>query len=223
MPSPSFDPTKPIKYPHPVEPGEHFFVSGKTGTGKSSLLERILDHRRNLIVCRTKLDKVKYRVDATAKTWAAAEKAMRNPNVHRIEVHPPRAEQATVFFKVIMLAGEQSDQRHGGWTLDIDEGYRMCTELHLTDEVNDAFTEWRSKRATVILGTQRPVFIGRYPMSESRHAISFAAEGRDLLTLRDSFGRAHADAVATLDRKKYEFVWSKDGEPWVGTLADLQR
>lgn len=223
MSAPSYDPTRPIKYPHPVEAGEHFFVSGKTGTGKSSLMERILDHRRNLIVARVKLDTVKYRVDAKAKTWAAAEKAMRNPNVHRLEVFPPREQQATVFYRVQMLADEQSDPRTGGWTYYIDEGFRYCTELHLSDEVNDAYTEWRSKRATIILGCQRPVFIGRYPMSESRHAISFAAEGRDLMTLRDSFGRAHADAVESLDRAKYEFAWSKDGVPWVGTIADLQR
>jgi len=141
---------------------------------------------------------------------------MSDQRVGRLEVAPEYDEQASTIEAVLEKA-----YRQGGWTIAIDEGFEL-TRLGLIKTHQKLLTQGRSKGISVVTGVQRPSYVSRWTFSESSHVISFRHEGRDIKTMKDAYGETHANAVAGLDKRKFQFAWTSVSEgTWTGNLQDL--
>lgn len=144
--------------------------------------------------------------------------AMDDPRTRRIEIYPKPEDQAQVFYEVM----EKAYEKHG-WCIYIDEAFHLHKHgKWMQDELEKLLTQGRSLGISMVMGTQRPVWISRFSLSEVSHKISFWCEGRDRKTLRDEFGDGHYNAISHLG--KYEFCWTHGLPPstWVGNLQRLQ-
>lgn len=142
---------------------------------------------------------------------------MSDQRVHRLEVVPEYEEQSAVMEAVLDKAYKQ-----GGWTVFIDEGFEL-RRLGLQKIHEKLLTQGRSKGLSIVTGVQRPSYVSRFTFSESSHVLSFRHEGRDVKVMKDAYGETHANAVAGLDKRKYQFAWTDVANgTWVGNLQDLQ-
>lgn len=204
--------------PFPIEHGQHFYVSGKTQSGKSAAARAIFAARKHLVYFRTKGDKVVWDVDRRCTTVKSALQALDDLKVNRVEVFPDKnnaALQQECFYDVM-----QKIRKQGGRTLVVDEGYEM-KRLRLMDELETFATQGASEGITLGCCSQRPAWISRFLLSEPSHHISFYADGRDAKTLGASISHMHGELLPTL--KKYQFVWTHGQPPrsWIGNLQDL--
>lgn len=77
---------------------------------------------------------------------------------------------------------------HGGWTVVIDELW-YAERLGLRPHLERLLTQGRSKKITVVVGMQRPVWVSRFALSQCTHLFSFRTEGRDGKVLAEAFTR----------------------------------
>jgi hypothetical protein len=204
--------------PFKTQQGQHIAITGMTGSGKSALARALLASRSYLLILRTKPDSIRYETDKVARTESAALAAMSDQRYGRIEVVPEYEAQSETMEAVMDKAYKQ-----GGWTIFVDEGFEL-RRLGLQKFHEKLLTQGRSKGISVVTGVQRPSYVSRFTFSESSHVLSFRHEGRDVKVMKDAYGETHANAVAGLDKKKYEFAWTDVANgTWVGNLQALQR
>src|ERR1700751_1976769 len=212
--------------PFRVKQGEHILITGRTGSGKSAFARALLARRRFLIFFRSKDDDITWTMDRKTRTLRTSLSAMDDGRVERLGVAPPpgdarsaqAAEMAETFYQVM----QRAEHKHkGGWTLYVDEG-KAFDELGLMDELEPLATQGRSKRISLVFGTQRPTWISRYLISEPSHHISFWHDGLDRKRLRECVAQCHYDAISRVG--PHQFAWTSGMPPrtWVGSLQDLQ-
>lgn len=177
--------------------GEHVVVIGRTGSGKTYLLSKLIQLRQYVVFFRTKPDKNKFpNLIVTRRA-----DAMRHFNGMRLLLEPDYRRQAVEGYNMLENAWQD-----GSWCVVMDELWYAEEQLGLRDYVNRMLTQGRSKDITAVLGVQRPVDISRFALSETKHVFVFQTEGRDLkFTLRDSTTERIVPAVQSL--KKYEFIY----------------
>jgi energy-coupling factor transporter ATP-binding protein EcfA2 len=181
--------------------GQHLFLSGDTGSGKTTLANVLLYHRKYTISLRSKDD------DAPlpgARIRRAADMA-RHPDINRWVLYPEHGEQAAEFSRAMATVWKER-----GWTLYLDELYYLTTQLKdrehdIENRINMLLTQGRSKKITVFCGCQRPAWISLFAPSQATHLIAFRHNDIDLRRLRDVGNRAWADTIQSL--RPYEFVW----------------
>lgn len=102
----------------------------------------------------------------------------------------------------------------GGWTVVIDELFytnRLSLPLRnrkvhkLETDIEDLFTQGRSKNITVMAGLQRPVAVTRFAISQSKHVLAGVMESRDAKELSLATSREMEGIVQNLN--DYEFAW----------------
>ena len=102
----------------------------------------------------------------------------------------------------------------GGWTVVIDELFyvnRLSIPIRnrkvhkLESDVEDLFTQGRSKHITVMAGLQRPVAVTRFAISQSKHVLAGVMESRDAKELSMATSRQMEGVVQSLN--DYEFAW----------------
>lgn len=186
----------PARTPRAWNPGQHLAVIGKTGQGKSTLIEWLLRQRRYVMVLKSKPDDVEYQGTELTKSVDSLTKNRQ----WRWVLEPPYSKQATEFERAYNLAWKE-----GGWTVDIDELFYHCDQLKLAQPINRLLTQGRSKGISVVSGMQRPNGVTRYAIGESTHVLSFQLEGRDGTILGDAASRRVSQAVQGLQR--HEFIW----------------
>ena len=183
-------------------------IVGDTGTGKSTLAEKLLQTREYVLVFRSKKDEVKwtgYRRIRKAEDMSALSDS-------RLVLAPPLASQVREFWLALNRV-----YRDGGWTPYLDELFYLDDKLKLRDPIETLLTQGRSKHLTVVVGMQRPVQVTRFAISQCRHVLSFWQEGRDAKELAAATRPAVGDIVASLD--EFEFVWfSRPRGLWRGHL-----
>ena len=202
----------PLALPFTWQPGEHMTVVGDTGSGKSTLVSRLLSLRRYVLVLRSKPDDVTYQAQRTQRA-----RAMTDARVNRVELAPRnRRSQEAEFGRALDLA-----YRQGGWTVYVDELFYVDQKLGLSEQIDELLTQGRSLGITVVCGIQRPVQVTRFAMAESVHLLSFGLEGRDVKTLNEVAPRL-ASEVPLLER--YQFAWyhRRSKGMWVGRVQDLE-
>lgn len=131
-----------------------------------------------------------------------------------------KAERAVHFHHGLQLVFD-----HGGWTVVLDEIFYLNRlsvmenkkRVSLEADIEDLYTQGRSKHVTVVGGLQRPVAVTRFALSQSRHVLAFAMEDRDAKELGYATSQRVEAAVQTL--QEYEFVWfHRPRRLWVGKL-----
>lgn len=203
---------QPLKLPFRWLQGEHMMVVGDTGTGKTTLVAKLLADKEWIVSLRSKDDNV----GLPGKLIKKAD-AIDDVKHHRFVLFPKYEEQRQQF----ALAFDRV-YKEGGWYLYIDE-------LHGVSQLGGAMkwhierllTQGRSLGITVITGLQRPVQVSRFALSQSTHLLSFRQEGRDVKTLVEATTPRIKEALSELDR--YEFLWYYRPERtwWKGRLRDL--
>lgn len=209
-----------LALPYSWAPGEHMCVIGDTGSGKTTLMyglngnPGLLHWRKYVMSLRSKADDARW--DAPRINRALP--ALNDPKIGHIELFPRRGHEMVEFSLALDLAWKQK-----GWTVYLDEAYHADRLLRLRTQIEDLLTRGRSLGITVVTGLQRPVNVSRFAISQSKHVIVFAQEGRDAKTIAEATTPRILGAIEALPR--YGFVWFERSTRslWTGRLQDLWR
>jgi hypothetical protein len=186
--------------------GEHCFIVGDTGEGKTYLEEKLLHYRKHVLYLRTKPDDIKFTGYRTIKStfdvgkWPfgvdgkALTKWLIQPTYNSLK--DQQRECKAAFDRA---------WHEGAWTVVVDEAFYLTKKLKLGDDIDMLVTQGRSKHITMVVGCQRPAWISRFPLSQTTHAFIFKCEGRDLKTLGEAYTPRIIEPVKEL--KKYDFVY----------------
>lgn len=187
--------------------GEHVGVVGRTGSGKTYLISKLVQMRRYVVIFRTKPDKNKFPgFDIVRKA-----SAMEHWRSERLLLEPEYDQQAVEGYRMLDRAWKD-----GGWTIVIDENWYAEQQLGLKNYIIRLLTQGRSKDISVVVGMQRPVDISRFALSEITHLFTFRCEGRDLkFSLRDSTVDEIVPAVRSL--RGHNFVYYNAAKEIIAT------
>lgn len=187
--------------------GQHVGVVGRTGSGKTYLISKLVQMRRYVVIFRTKPDTNKFPgFDIVRKA-----EAMDHWKSERLLLEPDYDKQAVEGYRMLDRAW-----RDGSWTIVIDENWYAEQQLGLRDYIIRLLTQGRSKDISVVVGMQRPVDISRFAMSEVTHLFTFRCEGRDLkYSLRDSTVDEIVPAVRQL--RGHDFVYYNAAQELITT------
>ncbi|MBI3936932.1 MAG: hypothetical protein HY323_08140 [Betaproteobacteria bacterium] len=205
--------------PYPWEQGEHCCVIGDTGSGKTTLMygldgePGLLSWRKYAIALRSKGDDAKW---LTAKRVKVALPAMKDPELFHIELFPRRGHEAREFKIALETAYRQKNT-----AVYLDETYHADKLLKLRPIIDDLLTRGRSLGITVVTGLQRPVGVSRFAISQSKHVISFAQEGRDAKTIAEATTPRMVEVLEQLPRHYFAWFERATRQIWTGTLQDL--
>lgn len=170
---------------------------GDTGTGKSTLLSRLVLRRSDYIVIRTKSDDVKWQ---GVKVRTAAEVG-RDPREPYWILEPRYERQWEELRRVYEMVWKE-----GSMCVVNDEQFYIDDELRLKRYSTRMLTQGRSKHITMVMGMQRPVAVTRFALSQSSHLIVFQQDDRDAVTIGDAAGgRPFRQEIMSLQR--HEFLW----------------
>jgi hypothetical protein len=195
------------RLPYLWNQGEHMTVVAETGMGKSTLMEWISRERKYKIVLRSKPDEVEWRAERTV----TRAQDLTNARYNSFELRPrgERESRAKEFHSAMQYVDDC-----GGWTIIIDELFYVNRltipmprgrQFPLEKDVEDLFTQGRSKRITVMAGLQRPVAVTRFAISQSRHVLAGAMEQRDGKELGLATTKRVEEIVPQL--RDYDFLW----------------
>jgi Cdc6-like AAA superfamily ATPase len=155
--------------------GEHLITIGKTGRGKTTLINDVLD-RRHLqreakvcsFICKVKddtssdlLKKDWSKIFAWPPTFAQREsgKVMLWPKYTKASSYAKDARPT--FMEAIDEIMEE-----GCWTLYLDEAPYYVESMGLRKSMDELFNQARSNEITLVAGTQRPVWVSRSMVSQ---------------------------------------------------------
>ena len=187
--------------------GQHIGVVGRTGSGKTYLISKLIQLRRYVVVFRTKPDNNKFPGFDIVRHASA----MQHWRSERLLLEPEYEQQAIEGYRML-----QNAWRDGGWTIIIDENWYAEQVLGLRDHIIKLLTQGRSKDISVVVGMQRPVDISRFSLSEITHLFCFRCEGRDLkFSLRDSTVDEIVPAVRSL--RGHDFVYYNAAKEIIST------
>lgn len=139
--------------------GEHITLIGPTGSGKTTLINEILDKREYPLVLATK--KVDSSLDQLKRKHKLKEVKRLIPGVHgRVMLRPEfpnvsatelKRRHREVFSEALMGAF-----RNGGYCVVNDEIRYLHEQLKLTNELELLWLQGRSLGVSMVAGTQRP-------------------------------------------------------------------
>lgn len=200
---------KPLNIPFRWEQGEHMTVIGDTGTGKSTLLSRLIVTRANYIVLQTKPDDVKWDGKLVHKN-----SQMDDPRIDRWILRPEYDEQSGEIH-----AAYERVWREGHWCLVTDELFYVQDMLRMKLQINRNMTQGRSKHITMVNGMQRPVEVTRFAISQSSHVITYRLDERDAKTVGMAAGGKEVENVINSLGSR-EFLWyhRPSRRYWTGRL-----
>lgn len=194
---PDAAPSANIELPVPWRVGEHVFIAGDTGQGKTYLIARLIQLRKYVLFIRTKLQDdtpVPGLVRVTSAT------AMQELYSTRLLLEPPYKRQ---YFEVMRAL--EAVWQMGGWTVVIDEEFYVERKLRIIEPIEMLATQGRSHKITVVIGSQRPSRITRFAIAESTHVFSFRLEGRDVLTLKEATTPKIVPAIESLSGHRFAY------------------
>lgn len=184
------------QFPMTWRVGEHIAAVGDTGSGKTYLVSKLTDLRQYVVIFRTKPDDIKFPGFRKARTVSALDDLYET----RILLEPKHGQQMRQGYELLTRVFDQ-----GGWTIVIDEEWFIEARLHLTEYVETLLTQGRSKKISVVIGTQRPARISRFVISQCTHLFTFRVEGRDLQTIKEATTPRIVEPVASLTGHNFAY------------------
>lgn len=155
--------------------GEHMIAMGKTGRGKTTLINDILDRRwdqREANVCSfvTKA-RDKTTSDLIGQGWSRLTEwppTYAQRKARRIILWPPYTKASTYAQDVKATFRDAIDEimEESRWTLYMDEAPYFVESLGLRKSMDELFNQARSNEVTLVAGTQRPVWVSRSMVSQ---------------------------------------------------------
>jgi predicted ATPase len=205
--------------------GEHVLVIGRTGQGKTTLISKIVDRRKHVVMFATKVhDPVlaKQFPDFKIKNdwskiehdkimlWVKSKDTLREIKNQQADVF--RDAMDTIF-------------HDRGWCLVIDEAHWITSELGLGQELAMFQHQARSSGISVVTGVQRPAFIPVITYGSTTHA--FMGRINEPTDLRRLSGLGGVDAkelgkhLLTLPKHEWVYVDNTGNMPPVRTRIDM--
>lgn len=204
--------------------GEHVTAIAPTGAGKTMLMSQLMGFRRYNIFFGTKPDDDSYRrilrqgyqrIESISEVRPTHDKYMLWPAQRKTIPATLRAQRAA--FEEAMDTVVQ--QR--AWTVWFDEAKYMVEMLKLKTQLTYCLEQLRSIKATVICGSQRPVYLPLSAISSATHLFLWKSTlDKDRGRLADIGGvdlQTLGELLRTLD--EHEFVYVKTR----GTVATMKR
>lgn len=208
--------------------GEHVFISGSTGSGKTVLGRHIDQIRLNaggsvvVFIAKMRPDKTileDYRGWTRWKRWKRYHTASENrillwPDTSRMKLRDALAHQREVFGEALETLG-----KIGTWTLDIDEGLYTThpSFLGFAQEVAMLHALGRASNLTIITKAQRPSHIPLIVYSSASHAfIGRTQERTDIQRLSELGGRESSKSLQNMisSQGRHDFLWIPVAPDW---------
>ncbi len=156
--------------------GEHMIAMGKTGRGKTTLINDILDRRheqREASVCsfvtkardKTTSDLLGLGTWSRIKEWPPTYSQRKG---RKVILWPPYTKASTYARDVKSTFMHAIDEimEEARWTLYMDEAPYFVESLGLRKSMDELFNQARSNEVTLVAGTQRPVWVSRSMVSQ---------------------------------------------------------
>jgi hypothetical protein len=191
--------------PNKWKQGEHVFIVGDTGQGKTYLEAKLLVYRKYVMYLKSKPDDIKF---PGFRKIGNHFDIGRNPFDNGVAVTRWLLQPKFNSLGLQHVNFKQAFQRawhEGGWTVVVDEAFFQTKKLKLGDDIDMLVTQGRSKNITMVVGVQRPAWISRFPMSQATHVFIFRCDGRDLKALGEAFSPTIIKPVQEL--QGHDFVY----------------
>lgn len=157
--------------------GEHVSLIGPTGCGKTTLGVRILPYRRYVAAFATK-NRDDTMSGLLANGYRRIDEWPPPPRDNRVVLWPqaplrlfknPETSELLKAQQSTFADALEDMYWSGGWAVYVDEAWYLDTFLGLRRPINLLLGAGRSNNVSVIMGTQRPVYVTRSMFSEATH------------------------------------------------------
>lgn len=195
--------------------GEHVFIYGETGAGKTDLALRMMRSEPYSVILVTK-PKDPIFTSPLVKGFTRTNSWTTRSNHLILSARPGRTmgeERAAQ--KNLFPAALDSIYRDGGWSVSFDEGMHMSRSLGMGQAVSDFFYLGRSLGLTGILCTQRPRYIPPVvPLSATHAFVSASRRADDRRALAELGPDSREMGVWMKElRNKHDFIYiDRQGE-----------
>lgn len=201
--------------------GEHVFINGKTGSGKTELLLTLMHMRKYGVVFVTKPRDPIFR-SPLARGYARMEKFDPKPHQHKILLRGKSGDstQAQVGHQFeTFTEALDTTYAQGGWTLGIDETLWISNRLRLMNKVGDTAFMGRALGITGVFATQRPRYIPKIVPQSCTYAFLGMMGDMDDIKVVSEMGRDKKEVEAAIrslrNRHDFVFVDTEDRLPLV--------
>lgn len=190
--------------------GEHVFINGRTGSGKTALLLELLNMEPFSVLIGTKPrdDTLK---EPVTRNWTRVNKWRPRAEDKHLILSAKNARTSEAFLenqKKLFPPALDAMYHQGGWTIGFDETYYQSQYLKIPDKMSLMAYHGRSLGLTGVFLTQRPRWIPIIIPQSAEHAfIGTATNSDDFETLAElGFGKAEL-RTAMQSLGKHDFVY----------------
>lgn len=190
--------------------GEHVFINGRTGSGKTQLLLELLSMEPYSVLFGTKPrdDTLK---NPLTRNWTRVTEWKPRVEHHHMILSAKQGKNAEAFLnnqKKLFPEAMDKIYRQGGWTIGFDETYYMSQYLKIPEKMSLTAYHGRSLGLTGVYLTQRPRWIPIIIPQNAEHAfIGTSTNSEDFDTLAElGFGKSEL-RIAMQNLGKHDFVY----------------
>lgn len=201
--------------------GEHITLVGPTGSGKSMLIEQLLERRKFVVVLATKkrdatIERLRKEGFKFTSNWDQVNAEMTPHIVYRPPFPNVSATELRNIHSNLFADILTSIFRQGGWTVVADEVRYLTEFLRLKNEMELLWLQGRSLGISVVAATQRPANIPLTAYDQATHLFFWRDNDETNLKRIGGLGGLSAKdirhEVAILGRHEVLYLNTRTGE-----------